>query len=145
MVTTKRGRGRLKFTVPSSPKTLTSLKTPELESRNTTTNLKMPEIESRITAGEDTDMTNTLENETKKTLTETVQTQPGERKLWVDIINDNRNPAKGMAIEYVAPKVINGVIEIEIEQEYIAIVVPQNLPNLFLTWLLFHCISISLV
>ncbi|CAK8577476.1 unnamed protein product [Lathyrus sativus] len=120
MVTMKQGRGRPKSTVPSSPETITSLKTPELESRNTTTNLKTPEIESRTTTVEDTNITNTLENETKKILTETIQTQPEERKLWADVINDNRNPTKGMEIESVVPKVVNGVIEIEIEQEDIA-------------------------
>ncbi|CAK8568964.1 unnamed protein product [Lathyrus sativus] len=100
---TKRGRGRPKSTVPPSLETLTSLKTPE--------------IESRTTSVVDKYMTITLENENKETLTETIQTQPEERKLWVDVINDNQNHAKGLAMEYVAPKVVNGVIEIDIEQE----------------------------
>ncbi|CAK8562815.1 unnamed protein product [Lathyrus sativus] len=117
MVTTKRGRGRLKSTVPPSPETLTSLKTPQPESRNTTVSVQTPGIESRTTAGEDKDMTNTLAKENKKTLIEPTQPQPKERRPWVDVINDNRSPAKGMAIEYVAPKIVNEVIEIDIEQE----------------------------
>lgn len=40
-----------------------------------------------------------------------------EKKLWVDIINENRNPAKGLTMEFVAPKVIDGEIEIEIKTE----------------------------
>ncbi|CAK8568716.1 unnamed protein product [Lathyrus sativus] len=110
----KRGRGRPKTTVPPSPEILTSLKTPEHESP---INVQTPEIEPRTTAGEDKDMTNTMAKENKKTLTEPTKPQPEERKPWVDVINDNRNPVKGMAIEYVAPKIVNGVIEIDIEQE----------------------------
>ncbi|CAK8543756.1 unnamed protein product [Lathyrus sativus] len=110
----KRGRGRPKITVPPSPKILTSLKTSEHESP---VNVQTPKIEPRTTAGEDKDMTNTMAKENKKTLTAPTQPQPEERKPWVDVINDNWNPAKGMAIEYVAPKIVNGVIEIDIEQE----------------------------
>ncbi|CAK8533457.1 unnamed protein product [Lathyrus sativus] len=111
----KRGRGRSKTTVPPSLEILIGLKTPEHESP---VNVQTPEIEPRTTAEEDKDMTNTVAKENKKTLTEPTQPQPEERKPWVDVINDNRNPAKGMAIEYVVPKIVNGVIEIDIiEQE----------------------------
>ena len=40
-----------------------------------------------------------------------------ERKLWIDVLNDNRNPAKGMAIEYVQPTLVDGEIEIAIDEE----------------------------
>ena len=39
------------------------------------------------------------------------------KKLWVDVINENRNLAKGMEISFVAPKIINGTIVVEIEEE----------------------------
>ncbi|CAK8535210.1 unnamed protein product [Lathyrus sativus] len=117
MVTVKRGRGRPKATVPPPPETLTSLKTPERESRNTTVVGQTSENASRTTIGEDKAMTNTFVRENKETLTEPTQPQPEERKPWVNVINENRNPARGMAIEYVAPKLINGVFEINIEQE----------------------------
>lgn len=39
------------------------------------------------------------------------------RKLWVDVLSENRNPVNGMAIEYMAPKVVNGEVEIEIDDE----------------------------
>lgn len=42
------------------------------------------------------------------------------RRLWVDVLSNNRNPANGMVIEYVAPKIVNGDIEIDIEEEDIA-------------------------
>ncbi|CAK8573596.1 unnamed protein product [Lathyrus sativus] len=117
MVTVKRGRGRPKATVPLSPENLTSLKTPERESSNTIIGGQTSENTSRTTIGEDKAMTNTLVKENKETLTEPIQPQHEERKPWVDVINDNRNPARGMDIEYVAPNLINGVFEINIEQE----------------------------
>lgn len=53
--------------------------------------------------------TGTLENEQK--------TGPQDsRKLWVDIISGNRNPCNGMVIEFVTPNLVNGKIEIEIEE-----------------------------
>lgn len=51
---------------------------------------------------------------------ETVDEKQGERKLWVDVLSDNRNPAKGMTMEYVAPKLVNGEVEIEIDKEDVA-------------------------
>lgn len=37
------------------------------------------------------------------------------KKLWVDFINGNRNPTNGMTMEFVAPKMVNEEIKIEIE------------------------------
>lgn len=39
------------------------------------------------------------------------------RKLWIDVLSKNRIQVNGMDIEYVAPKLVNGEIEIEIEEE----------------------------
>ncbi|CAI8588750.1 unnamed protein product [Vicia faba] len=39
------------------------------------------------------------------------------RKLWVDVLNDNRNPAKGRSMTFTAPKIVNGEIEMEIDDE----------------------------
>ncbi|CAK8530536.1 unnamed protein product [Lathyrus sativus] len=114
----KKGRGRPKAMVPPSPpsESLASLKTPQIVSRTTTP----PDSSSKmfeIGAKNDKEMTTTLENTIKETPTEATQAQSEERKLWVDIINDNQNPAKGLTMEYVAPKVVNEMIEIDIEQE----------------------------
>lgn len=38
-------------------------------------------------------------------------------KLWVDVISGNRNPSNGMQVEFVAPQLINGEIEVAIEEE----------------------------
>ncbi|XP_058761495.1 uncharacterized protein LOC131634890 [Vicia villosa] len=43
-----------------------------------------------------------------------------DRKLWVDVLAENRNPAKGLSMQFVAPSVIDGGIEIEIEDDDIA-------------------------
>jgi hypothetical protein len=36
-------------------------------------------------------------------------------RLWVDVLSGNRNPVNGLTMEYVAPKRVNGEIEVEIE------------------------------
>jgi hypothetical protein len=37
------------------------------------------------------------------------------RKLWVDVLSGNRNPANGLAMEFVAPKRVDGEIVVDIE------------------------------
>src|SRR4051812_13975257 len=39
------------------------------------------------------------------------------QKLWVDVISNNRNPSNGMQIEFVAPQLVNGEVEVAIEEE----------------------------
>ena len=39
------------------------------------------------------------------------------RKLWVDVLNDNRNPARGRAMKFIAPTIVNGTIEAVIKEE----------------------------
>lgn len=55
-----------------------------------------------------------------ETLELEIKVDPEARKLWVDVLNENRNPEKGLAIEYVAPTLVNGEVEIEIEEDDIA-------------------------
>ncbi|CAK8566575.1 unnamed protein product [Lathyrus sativus] len=122
----KKGRGRPKSTVPPPPPSVStaSLTTPQNVSRTTLpsdSSLKAHEFGSKaekekITLTEE-ETTPTIEDATKEPGIETPQAQPEDRKQWVDIINDNRNPSKGLTMEYVAPKVVNGMIEIAIEQE----------------------------
>ncbi|WJX25298.1 hypothetical protein P8452_14354 [Trifolium repens] len=38
------------------------------------------------------------------------------KKLWVEMLNGNRNPEKGMKIKFITPKVVNGEIEVEIDE-----------------------------
>lgn len=49
------------------------------------------------------------------------QTIPTEaRKPWVDVIKGNRNHDRGMAVEYVAPALVNGKVEVTINEADIA-------------------------
>ncbi|CAK8537114.1 unnamed protein product [Lathyrus sativus] len=40
-----------------------------------------------------------------------------QRKLWVDVLNDNHNPTKGVSMKYVPPSIVAGEIQITIEDE----------------------------
>ncbi|CAK8531509.1 unnamed protein product [Lathyrus sativus] len=74
-------------------------------------------LECNNQAGEEAATTDTktlnqvITEEAKK---EVEVTQP--KKLWVDIINENHNPAKGLTMEFVAPKIVDGEVEIQIEE-----------------------------
>ncbi|KAH1264861.1 hypothetical protein GmHk_01G000690 [Glycine max] len=39
------------------------------------------------------------------------------RKLWVDVLKDNRNPTKGRVMKFIAPQVMDGKIEVLIEDD----------------------------
>ncbi|CAK8542666.1 unnamed protein product [Lathyrus sativus] len=120
---TKQGRGRPRTMVPPSP---VNHPLPKNQSEVASVNLKEKErTEDHEDASDEKADRNEKEQHTPETLiakereTETliVKEQHEERKLWVDAINDNRNLAKGISMEYVAPKIINGEVEIEIEKE----------------------------
>ncbi|XP_050918605.1 uncharacterized protein LOC127136042 [Lathyrus oleraceus] len=55
-----------------------------------------------------------------ETLESEIKVHPEVRKLWVDVLSKNRNLEKGLAIKYVAPTLVNGEVEIEIEEDDIA-------------------------
>ncbi|XP_058749652.1 uncharacterized protein LOC131622633 [Vicia villosa] len=77
------------------------------------------EVESVASEEDDPSDKATKANEEVKiheTLTEPMK-DPKERKLCVDVLSDNWNPMKGRAIKYVAPKMVNGEVEVEIEKE----------------------------
>ncbi|XP_058768322.1 uncharacterized protein LOC131642051 [Vicia villosa] len=39
-----------------------------------------------------------------------------DQKLWVDVLKDNRNPAKGRSMKFIAPQLVEGGIEVSIEE-----------------------------
>ncbi|XP_058783598.1 uncharacterized protein LOC131658307 [Vicia villosa] len=45
------------------------------------------------------------------------------RKLWVDVLSNNQKPGNGLALDFIAPKVINGEIVVEIEKSDIESVI----------------------
>jgi hypothetical protein len=74
---------------------------------------------SVLVEGDDDD--DTLSSRTIEDAAKTVQIESDllqrddTKKLWVDVLSGNRNPANGLAMEYVAPKLVNGEVEVEIE------------------------------
>ncbi|KAH1253521.1 hypothetical protein GmHk_04G010152 [Glycine max] len=85
-----------------------------------------PEMESEIhEEDEDGDLANSKQgpaNGSETVAQETlIEDQDGiGHKLWVDVISGNRNPAKGRVMQYVAPKVVDGEIDVKIEDEDVA-------------------------
>lgn len=85
-----------------------------------------PEMESEIhEEDEDGDLANSKQgpaNGSETVAQETlIEDQDGiGRKLWVDVISGNINPAKGRVMQYVAPKVVDGEIDVKIEDEDVA-------------------------
>ncbi|XP_058746042.1 uncharacterized protein LOC131618903 [Vicia villosa] len=53
-------------------------------------------------------------NDSETLKTEKENEEP--RKLWVDVISGNRNPAKGRTMMYVPPTIVNGEVDIVIEE-----------------------------
>ncbi|XP_058775452.1 uncharacterized protein LOC131649713 [Vicia villosa] len=115
----KRGRGRPKL-APSSPAlqppptTVTVEANPVLEKSDP---MILVEREQQIKEQQDLTNVETLDSGKERNLKET--SQP-ERKLWVDIVSENRNPSKGLSIQYVAPNLVDGEIEVAIEEDDVA-------------------------
>lgn len=105
----KRGRGRPPNTVPPPP----------VNHPQPATNLVVETENHELQKHEET--IEEFEATTKSP--ETLIEEPKEvtdRKLWVDVLNNNHNPSNGVTMEFVAPKLINGEVEVEIEAEDIA-------------------------
>ncbi|XP_058756103.1 uncharacterized protein LOC131629334 [Vicia villosa] len=94
----KRGRGHPKTTVAPSP-------------ANLTTPVSQP-------VGNTDEGNKPLEAEKKDGESEHLETAPDSRKLWVDVLIENRNPNKGMQMAYVTQTSNEGDFDIEIEEKY---------------------------
>ncbi|XP_058757400.1 uncharacterized protein LOC131630653 [Vicia villosa] len=103
----KRSRGRPKLTVP----TVATNSTPAASQSEATSEKHVDD--EKLNISQDGKATQGVNVET---LTKTKE-EPEQRRLWVDVINDNRNPAKGRTIEYIAPMVTDGKIEVEINDD----------------------------
>jgi hypothetical protein len=112
-----RGRGRPRKQVPPlparSPKRLIPKQPATVDASAPTGNTSV------LVEGDDDD--DTLSSRTIEDAAKTVQIESDllqrddTKKLWVDVLSGNRNPANGLAMEYVAPKLVNGEVEVEIE------------------------------
>ncbi|XP_058746852.1 uncharacterized protein LOC131619814 [Vicia villosa] len=127
----KRGRGRPPKAAPPSPvsqptplssenkQSTSEMENPDFLSSDTSRTRKEEEQETVLVEDKDEDSETLIEGKSKKA----PQTEPKkieERKLWVDVLAENRNLAKGLSMQYVAPTVTSEGIEIEIEEDDIA-------------------------
>ncbi|KAL5172015.1 hypothetical protein HKD37_16G044853 [Glycine soja] len=111
-----RGRGRPKKTAPSSPASQTNIAEQAIRNNQDADSTKHQVVEEIEVVDDDSSVS--MPETLIPKLTCDAQDDPKEeRKLWIDVLNDNRNPAKGMAIEYVQPTLVDGKIEIAIEEE----------------------------
>ncbi|KAI5435083.1 hypothetical protein KIW84_021785 [Lathyrus oleraceus] len=114
------GRGRPKKKVPrssknreSSSKITTQEDTGESEVDNPT--IRDDEAKDEDGKGEGLGIDGNSDS-TKEPSVEVKNNVKGA-KLWVDIIRGNKDTTNGMSIIFVAPKVVDGEIEVEIENE----------------------------
>ncbi|CAL5193084.1 unnamed protein product [Lathyrus oleraceus] len=68
-----------------------------------------------IEDGEEEAKSQTLEGKPSQEMITDVTEEIERKKLWVDVISGNHVPTNGMAIEFVAPKIVEGEIEVEID------------------------------
>ena len=105
MKATKRNRGRPpKISVPSA--TLNLSPPPPMQEESPRTKI---ELETSMEVNEEE--ASSAENIAK------MNPETLNRKLWVDVLTENRNKTKGLEMKYIAPTVIDGRMEIEIDEE----------------------------
>ncbi|XP_058775608.1 uncharacterized protein LOC131649881 [Vicia villosa] len=103
-----RGRGRPRKLVPSSP--VKQVETP-------TDKLKVDEGGSKGSGKAKSQNVAEETEENRKSEAKGVEHEgeTNQQKLWVDVINGNRMQANGMEIEFVAPTIMEGEVQIEID------------------------------
>ncbi|XP_058745805.1 uncharacterized protein LOC131618644 [Vicia villosa] len=70
----------------------------------------------------------------KRKAPETLELQDGSlepRKLWIDVISGNQNPGNEMAIKFITPKLVDGVIEVESDEADIVNENFEKLPDIY--------------
>ncbi|CAK8532363.1 unnamed protein product [Lathyrus sativus] len=120
------GRGRPpKKSVPPpplSPVVSTPVTQSDLRSHNVSKNLSTAEIAGINYLGETSNAREDGSFEEKRNEIELEKPKspptPEEgRKLWADVLKDNRNPAKGRTMKFIPPQVVEGKIEVQIEED----------------------------
>ncbi|XP_058734017.1 uncharacterized protein LOC131605709 [Vicia villosa] len=105
------GRGRPKKPVPPPPASALQPTPISKTVTSETVNHQASTSSTPVVVGEKTPSAST---NPKK---EVIPPNSEVRKLWVDVLKDNRNPAKGRSMQFIAPKLIDGNVEVEIEVE----------------------------
>ncbi|CAK8542502.1 unnamed protein product [Lathyrus sativus] len=120
------GRGRPpKKSVPPpplSPVVSTPVTQSDLRSHNVSKNLSTTEIAGINNLGETSDAREdgSFEEKCNEIELENPKSPPTPeegRKLWADVLKDNRNPAKGRTMKFIPPQVVEGKIEVQIEED----------------------------
>ncbi|CAK8538006.1 unnamed protein product [Lathyrus sativus] len=93
-----------------------------LQSHNVSKNLSTEENVGIKYLGETSDATEDgsiakKSNEIELEKPRSTPTPEEGRKLWADVLKDNRNPAKGRAMKFIPPQVVEGKIEVQIEED----------------------------
>jgi hypothetical protein len=104
-----KGRGRPKKPVP--PSTASPLQAGENNHRSNRIEAETETHESIPDGNEEE-----AENDTQSQTLDTTTAGAANEKLWVEVLNGNRNPGNGMKMEFVTPKLVNGEIEVEIDE-----------------------------
>lgn len=104
-----KGRGRLKkaFLPPDTHGNTSSQDGKEMERNNPGSEVHTKKVTQTETPG-----TVVKDDQVKQKQVEDVP-----KKLWVNVISGNRNPSNGMKMDFVAPKIVNKEIEIEIVED----------------------------
>ncbi|XP_058757171.1 uncharacterized protein LOC131630409 [Vicia villosa] len=128
----KQSRGRPKTVLPSSlisespvvipaaslPLSSKSASTVDTPAVSPTTDIEEGEFVAKSKGTEN--VKKSIKEDSKGEVLKSEKSEQEPRRLWVDVISDNRNPAKGRPMAYVAPTVINGEIEVEICEDDVA-------------------------
>ncbi|CAK8573822.1 unnamed protein product [Lathyrus sativus] len=107
-----RGRGKPHRKVPSSTENPTMVVKEKGDAGCVvqTKVVELNESQDDVSLSEE-DEENVLHQETLgESSTTRIEASQEKKKLWVDDINENRNPAKGLTMEFVASTVIDGEI-----------------------------------
>ncbi|CAK8565025.1 unnamed protein product [Lathyrus sativus] len=120
-----RGRPPKNKSVPPPPLSLvvsTPVSQSVLRSHNVSKNLSTEENVGIKYLGETSDATEDgsiakKSNEIELEKPRSTPTPEEGRKLWADVLKDNRNPAKGRAMKFIPPQVVEGKIEVQIEED----------------------------
>ncbi|CAK8535762.1 unnamed protein product [Lathyrus sativus] len=122
----KLGRGRPpKKSVPPPPKSpVVSTPVAHSDSRshnvsNRFINAEIAEIENlgETSEARDEEIVDEVSKEVELEKPNQAEIHEEGRKLWVDVLKDNRNPAKGRVMKFIAPQVVDGKIEVLIEED----------------------------
>lgn len=138
------GRGRPKKSVPPPPESSVKGTSPCTEmTTNTQASSSNQVIEESIVVTPVQNPVTTVPSKPKVDVDPNLKVGE-ERKLWVDVLTENHNPTKGRSMKYIAPKIVNLTVEVEIAVEDIVLEVNLWASSLILYVINFRASSLIL-